>query len=53
MLGADARSLIRPGGQFGPLLEGFVQMELARQATWSDSRVDLSTDTCRPNPISR
>jgi uncharacterized protein len=41
MLGADARSLIRPGGQFGPLLEGFVQMELARQATWSDSRVDL------------
>jgi hypothetical protein len=41
MLGADVRSLIRPGGQFGPLLEGFVQMELARQATWSDSRVDL------------
>ena len=41
LLGADARSVIRPGGQFGPLLEGFVQMELARQATWSDSRVDL------------
>jgi uncharacterized protein len=41
LLGADARSLIRPGGQFGPLLEGFVQMELARQATWSDARVEL------------
>jgi hypothetical protein len=41
LLGADARSLIRPGGQFGPLLESFVQMELARQATWSDTRVDL------------
>ena len=41
LLGADARSLIRPGGPFGPLLEGFVHMELARQATWSDTRVDL------------
>ena len=41
LLGADARSLIRPGGPFGPLLEGFVQMELARQSTWSDTRVDL------------
>jgi uncharacterized protein len=41
LLGADARSLIRPGGPFGPLLEGFVQMELARQATWSETRVDL------------
>jgi hypothetical protein len=29
--------------QFGPLLEGFVQMELARQATSSGSRVGLST----------
>lgn len=41
LLGADARSLIRPDGPFGPLLEGFVQMELARQATWSDTRVEL------------
>ncbi|HEV3382313.1 MAG TPA: ATP-binding protein [Trebonia sp.] len=41
LLGADARSLIRPGGPLGPLLEGFVHMELARQATWSDTRVDL------------
>jgi hypothetical protein len=41
LLGADARSLIRPGGPFGPLLEGFVVMELARQATWSQTRVEL------------
>lgn len=41
LLGADARSLIRPAGPFGPLLEGFVHMELARQATWSESRVEL------------
>lgn len=41
LLGADARSLIRPGGPFGALLEGFVAMELARQATWSQTRVEL------------
>ncbi|MFG1864757.1 ATP-binding protein [Microbispora bryophytorum] len=41
LLGADARSLVRPDGQFGPLLEGFVLMELARQLTWSDERVEL------------
>jgi predicted AAA+ superfamily ATPase len=41
LLGADARSIIRPGGPFGPLLEGFVVMELARQATWSQTRVEL------------
>ncbi|MEN3536130.1 ATP-binding protein [Microbispora sp. ZYX-F-249] len=41
LLGADARSLVRPEGRFGPLLEGFVLMELARQLTWSDERVDL------------
>jgi predicted AAA+ superfamily ATPase len=41
LLGADARSLIRPEGPFGPLLEGFVHAELARQATWSDTRVEL------------
>lgn len=34
LLGADARSLVRPGGPFGELLEGFVVMEPARQATW-------------------
>jgi uncharacterized protein len=41
LLGADARSLIRPGGPFGALLEGFVAMELARQATWSQTRTEL------------
>jgi predicted AAA+ superfamily ATPase len=41
LLGADARSLIRPGGPFGTLLEGFVVMELARQATWSQTRAEL------------
>jgi predicted AAA+ superfamily ATPase len=38
---ADPESLIRPGGDFGPLLEGFVLMELARQLTWSDVRAEL------------
>jgi uncharacterized protein len=42
MLGADVRSLLRPGGPFGPLLEGFVLMELARQLTWSGQRAELS-----------
>jgi uncharacterized protein DUF4143 len=34
-------SLLRPGGPFGPLLEGFVLMELARQLTWSRQRAEL------------
>jgi predicted AAA+ superfamily ATPase len=41
LLGVDARSLLRPGGPFGPLLEGFVLMELARQLTWSRQRAEL------------
>jgi predicted AAA+ superfamily ATPase len=41
LLGADSRSLVRPNGPFGPLLEGFVLMELARQLTWSEERVEL------------
>ena len=41
LLGVDARSLLRPGGAFGPLLEGFVLMELARQLTWSRQRAEL------------
>lgn len=41
LLDADARSLLRPGGPFGPLLEGFVLMELARQLTWSRRRAEL------------
>ena len=31
LLGADARSFLRPGGRFGPLLEGFVQGLLDRR----------------------
>jgi len=42
LLGADVRTLLRPGGPFGPLLEGFVRMELARQLTWSRERAELS-----------
>lgn len=42
LLDADARGLLRPGGVFGPLLEGFVGMEIARQLTWSRRRVEMS-----------
>ncbi|MBN6053515.1 ATP-binding protein [Nonomuraea sp. RK-328] len=41
LLGADTRGLMRPGSAFGPLLEGFVLMELSRQLTWADERADL------------
>ncbi|MBB6475016.1 ATP-binding protein [Sphaerisporangium rubeum] len=41
LIGADTRTLIRPEGPFGPLLEGFVLMELSRQLTWSQERADL------------
>ena len=37
----DPHLLQRPGQPFGPLLEGFVISELARQATWSDQLVEL------------
>ncbi|MBU9764526.1 ATP-binding protein [Mycobacterium sp. TNTM28] len=40
-IGADARNLLRPTGQFGPLLENFAVMELARQRSWSDEDVEL------------
>lgn len=41
LVGADVRTMLRPGGPFGPLLEGFVLMELARQLTWSRQRAEL------------
>jgi predicted AAA+ superfamily ATPase len=41
LVSADARSLLRPAGLFGPLMEGFVLMELARQLTWSQERAEL------------
>ena len=42
LLGADAAQFKRPDSPFGPLLEGFVLMELARQLSWSEERVELS-----------
>ena len=41
LLGLDATSLRLPGGPLGPLLEGFVAMEIARQLTWSRVRAEL------------
>jgi predicted AAA+ superfamily ATPase len=41
LLAVDAHGLRRPGAPFGPLLEGFVLSELARQLTWSEELVDL------------
>ncbi|MDR2373441.1 MAG: DUF4143 domain-containing protein [Bifidobacteriaceae bacterium] len=38
LLGLDERALVRPGAPLGGLLESFVAMELARQATWSAAR---------------
>ncbi|GIF71018.1 ATP-binding protein [Asanoa siamensis] len=41
-LAIEARSLLRPGAPFGPLLESFVLSEIARQLTWSSQPVELS-----------
>jgi predicted AAA+ superfamily ATPase len=41
LLGLDAHALRRPGAPFGPLLEGLVVSELARQMTWSRDLADL------------
>jgi uncharacterized protein len=41
LVDVDASGLLRPGSPFGPLLEGFVLMELARQLTWSEERAEL------------
>ncbi len=42
LLGVTSETLASPTAPLGPLLEGFVTMELARQATWNDVRVELS-----------
>ncbi|MEI6621123.1 MAG: ATP-binding protein, partial [Actinomycetes bacterium] len=42
LMGATEETLAIPTSPLGPLLEGFVAMELARQATWNDVRVELS-----------
>jgi uncharacterized protein len=41
LLALDAHTLRRPGSPFGPLFEGFVLSELARQLTWSHELADL------------
>jgi uncharacterized protein len=41
LLDMDDARLRQPGGHLGPLLEGFVTMEIARQLTWSQERVEL------------
>lgn len=41
LLSVDSHALRRPGAPFGPLLEGFVLSELARQLTWSTELADL------------
>ena len=41
LLDRDAGSLSQPTGQLGPLLEGFVAMEIARQLTWSRQRAEI------------
>jgi uncharacterized protein len=42
LLDVEVSSLLRPDGPFGPLLEGFVAMEIARQLVWSRTRAELS-----------
>lgn len=41
LLGLDAGGLRQPGSPLGPLLEGFVAMEIARQLTWSEQRAEM------------
>ncbi|WP_239126982.1 DUF4143 domain-containing protein [Planobispora siamensis] len=41
LLGLDENRLATGGDLFGPLLEGFVLMELARQITWAEEEVRL------------
>ena len=41
LLGLDSDSLRQPASPLGPLLEGFVAMEIARQLTWSRQRAEL------------
>ncbi len=41
LCGLDAHALSRIGDVAGPLLEGFVTSEIARQLTWCDEEVDL------------
>ncbi|MRH86855.1 DUF4143 domain-containing protein [Nocardia sp. SYP-A9097] len=49
LCGADARTLRAVNGPLGPLLEGFVTSELARQLTWSDQEIRLFHYRTRDN----
>jgi predicted AAA+ superfamily ATPase len=41
LLDLDTSTLRQPESPLGPLLEGFVAMELARQLTWSQQRAEM------------
>lgn len=41
LLSLDAKALNDVGGPLGPLLEGFVMMEIARQLSWSEQVVEM------------
>ena len=49
LLELDADALRQPAGHLGPLLEGFVAMELSRQLTWSRQRAELYHYRTRDN----
>jgi len=42
LLGQTSSRLRKPGAPLGPLLEGFVAMEIARQLTWSKTDATMS-----------
>lgn len=41
IIGVTARSLARDQSKVGPLIEGFVLSEIARQLSWSETRAEL------------
>lgn len=41
LLGVDGHRLRQPDSPLGPLLEGFISMELARQLSWAEDVIDL------------
>ncbi|MFD7841636.1 ATP-binding protein [Nocardia sp. NPDC059764] len=49
LCGADPRALRAVNGPLGPLLEGFVAAELARQLTWSDQEARMFHYRTRDN----
>ncbi|MCL2091977.1 MAG: ATP-binding protein [Micrococcales bacterium] len=49
LLNQDEETLLRLDGAIGPLLEGFVAMEVARQCSWSDDETQISHYRTRDN----